>query len=172
MPISHALRALKVTFNSLHDNPSSSGSTSILCRTLGINPYLQQDGQEFWKLFIPEIDYTKLASLYSGYYEDYVREIVNERETIIDDDEEDLVASDDYGEEKKDDDEDFELASRATRHASDTKARERRRIKPFLDLSIPVAEGTRYVNIFYRVISFHSLLADAPPSNIIYPFAS
>lgn len=139
VPISHALRALKATFNSLHNNPFSSGSTSILCRTLGINPYLQQDGQEFWKLFIPEIDYNKLARLYSGYYEDYVREIVPESETRIDD--EMVVASDDYGEEKKDDGE-FESMSFA-RGAKNDKARERKRIEPFLDLSIPVAEGTR-----------------------------
>jgi ubiquitin carboxyl-terminal hydrolase 7 len=139
VPISHALRALKATFNSLHNNPSSSGSTSILCRTLGINPYLQQDGQEFWKLFIPEIDYSKLARLYSGYYDDYVREIVPESETRIDD--EMVVASDDYGEEKKDDEE-FESISIA-RGAKNDKARERKRIEPFLDLSIPVAEGTR-----------------------------
>ncbi|KAL3759353.1 hypothetical protein ACHAWU_000652 [Discostella pseudostelligera] len=134
VPISHALRALKVTFNSLHNNPSSSGSTTILCRTLGINPYLQQDGQEFWKLFIPEIDYNNLARLYSGYYEDYVREILPESETTMND--EMVVTSDDYGEEKKDDGE-FESMS-----LSRGVARERKRIEPFLDLSIPVAEAT------------------------------
>ncbi len=140
VPISHALRALKVSFNSLHDNnpSSSSGSTSILCRTLGINPYLQQDGQEFWKLFIPEIDYSKLARLYSGYYEDYVREIVTESEATIVDAE--FVASDDYGEEKKDD-MDFEYMSIARKGKND-KARERKRIEPFLDISIPVTEGS------------------------------
>ncbi len=140
VPISHALRALKVTFKSLRDNhpSSSSGSTIFLCRTLGINPYLQQDGQEFWKLFIPEIDYSKLAQLYSGYYEDYVREIVTDSETSIVDEE--FVASGDYGEEKKDD-VDFEYVSIARKGKSNA-ARERKRIEPFLDLSIPVTDDS------------------------------
>jgi len=129
-PISHALKALKVTFNSLGQR-SALGSTNILCRTLGINPYLQQDGQEFWKLFIPELDCDKLAKLYSGYFEDYVREIRPEYEV------EELVAEDDREEEKK---EDCDEAS--TQKDSENKARERVRMEPFLDLSIPVAEGT------------------------------
>ena len=54
------------------------GTTQILCRSLGINPYIQQDGQEFWKLFVPELDYTQLSELYTGYYDDYIREIVDE----------------------------------------------------------------------------------------------
>ena len=136
VPISHALQALKVVFNSLtHPSGGGSGSTTVLCRTLGINPYLQQDGQEFWKLFIPELDYNKLAKLYSGYFEDYVREIVPDEENKSGStmDEED----DFYGEEKKEEDEDKSAAV----EDGDNKARERVRTEPFLDLSIPVAEG-------------------------------
>ena len=136
VPISHALQALKVVFNSLtHPSGGGSGSTTVLCRTLGINPYLQQDGQEFWKLFIPELDYNKLAKLYSGYFEDYVREIVPDEEnksgsTMVEED-------DVYGEEKKEEDDDKSAAL----EDGDNKARERVRTEPFLDLSIPVAEG-------------------------------
>eukprot|EP00986_Skeletonema_menzelii_P018827 scaffold26730_cov162-Skeletonema_menzelii.AAC.7 len=109
-PISIALRSLQHTFSSLSRAPSS-GTTNILCRALGINPYVQQDGQEFWKLFIPEVDYDQLSQLYSGYFEDYVREI--------------LPGSGIDG----------------AGHTTDTQPRERVRTEPFLDLSIPVAEG-------------------------------
>ena len=106
-PISIALRSLQHTFGTLGGS-STSGSTNILCRALGINPYIQQDGQEFWKLFIPEVDYSKLTDLYSGYFDDYVREVTP-------------VAENDNN--------------------TGTNPRERIRTEPFLDLSIPVAEG-------------------------------
>ena len=137
VPISQALRALKVTFNSLGNSSSSSGSTSVLCRTLGIDPYVQQDGQEFWKLFIPEIRHDQLARLYGGYFEDYVREILPESEVPTD--EELVMAAEDYGEEKKDEEE-FNVFS--TNGAENIKARERIRKELFSDLSIPVSEGT------------------------------
>ena len=112
VPISQALRALQQTFGSLS---RSTGTTTVLCRALGINPYLQQDGQEFWKLFIPELDFPKMAELYSGHFVDYLREVVVDDEDCA-------------GEEKKSDD--------------DASApRERIKNEPFLDLSIPVAEG-------------------------------
>jgi len=137
-PISQALRALKVTFNSLGNSSSSSGSTSVLCRTLGIDPYVQQDGQEFWKLFIPEIRHDQLARLYGGYFEDYVREILPESEVPTD--EELVMAAENYGEEKKEEEE-FNVSS--TNGAENIKARERIRKELFSDLSIPVSEGTR-----------------------------
>jgi len=113
IPISSALRALQHTFSTL--SRQSSGTTNVLCRALGINPYLQQDGQEFWKLFVPEVDYDGLAELYSGHFDDYIREkIVNDEH---------------FEEEKKEED------------VSAVKPRERVRKEPFLDLSIPVAEG-------------------------------
>jgi len=113
VPISQALRALQHTFDSL--SRPTTGTTNVLCRALGINPYLQQDGQEFWKLFVPELDFPKMAELYSGHFVDYLRE-------VVDDDDECA------GEEKKSDD--------------DANApRERIKNEPFLDLSIPVAEG-------------------------------
>jgi ubiquitin carboxyl-terminal hydrolase 7 len=119
-PISPALRALQQTFKSLDPNSGhSSGSTQVLCRSLGINPYIQQDGQEFWKLFVPEVDYDKLTELYTGHYDDYIREIL---ETNIA-----------YGEEKKDDD---------NLMVEQVQPRERVRTDPFLDLSIPVTEGS------------------------------
>jgi len=113
VPISQALRALQQSFGSL--SRSTAGTTAVLCRALGINPYLQQDGQEFWKLFIPELDFPKMAELYSGHFVDYLREVV--------DDDEDCA-----GEEKKSDED-------------ATAPRERIKNEPFLDLSIPVAEG-------------------------------
>ncbi|KAL3817221.1 LOW QUALITY PROTEIN: hypothetical protein ACHAXA_009508 [Cyclostephanos tholiformis] len=119
LPISQALRALQVTFNSLDSSPSSSGTTSVLCRTLGINPYVQQDGQEFWKLFIPEIRYDQLERLWRF-------------------DEELAMAVEDYGEEKKDED-DLKISS--TEDVKNNNARERIRKELFLDLSIPVSEG-------------------------------
>ena len=137
VPISQALRALKVTFNSLGNSSSSSGSTSVLCQTLGIDPYVQQDGQEFWKLFIPEIRHDQLARLYGGYFEDYVREILPESEVPMD--EELVMAAEDYGEEKKEEEE-FNVSS--TKGADNIKARERIRKELFSDLSIPVSEGT------------------------------
>lgn len=114
-PISVALRSLQHTFSTL-GRGSASGTTNILCRALGINPYVQQDGQEFWKLFIPEVDYDKLSQLYSGYFEDYVREILP-------------VTTAEDGEEV------------TTDRESNSSPRERVRTEPFLDLSIPVAEG-------------------------------
>ncbi|KAL7538524.1 hypothetical protein ACHAWF_006115 [Thalassiosira exigua] len=125
VPLSLALRALQRTFATL-DETSSSGTTHVLCRTLGINPYVQQDGQEFWKLFVPEVDFEELSGLYGGYFEDYVREIVPELE-------------DEYesgGEEKKQEEDDV-TPRKLARQAS-----ERVRKEPFLDLSIPVLEGT------------------------------
>jgi hypothetical protein len=137
VPISQALRALKVTFKSLSDNPSSSGSTSVLCRTLGIDPYVQQDGQEFWKLFIPEIHYDQLARLYRGYFEDYVREILTESQVPMD--VELVMAAEDFEEEKKEEEE-FNVYS--TKGAESIKARRRIRKELFSDLSIPVSEET------------------------------
>jgi ubiquitin carboxyl-terminal hydrolase 7 len=135
LPISQALRALKITFNSLDSSLSSSGTTSVLCRTLGINPYIQQDGQEFWKLFIPEIRYDQLERLYSGYFEDDVREILPDGEESAG--EELTMAVEDYGEEKKDED---DIIASSTEGVKTHKARERIRKELFLDLSIPVSE--------------------------------
>jgi ubiquitin carboxyl-terminal hydrolase 7 len=120
-PISNALRALQHTFVSLtprNGQSASSGTTQALCRSLGINPFIQQDGQEFWKLFVPELNYDKMTQLYSGYFDDYVREILPESD------------NDSNCEEKKDKEGD---------HVG--KPRERVRTEQFLDLSIPVAEG-------------------------------
>jgi ubiquitin carboxyl-terminal hydrolase 7 len=126
-PISQALRALQQTFRSLTPSSGQSvGSTQALCRSLGINPYIQQDGQEFWKLFIPEVNYSKLTQLYTGYYDDYIRELIPQ-----------ISIENEFWEEKKDDD---DLVVRM--EDEEFKPRERVRTDPFLDLSIPVTEGT------------------------------
>jgi ubiquitin carboxyl-terminal hydrolase 7 len=52
-------------------------STSTLCKNLGINPYEQQDSQEFWKLLLPEIDCQELTNLYKGKYETYIAALDN-----------------------------------------------------------------------------------------------
>lgn len=49
-----------------------STSTSIFCRSLGINVYEQQDSQEFWKLLLPELNHGPLTDLYRGHYENYI----------------------------------------------------------------------------------------------------
>jgi len=127
--ITDALRGLQKTFKSLDNNSpySTSGNTDVLCRILGIDPYVQQDGQEFWKLFIPEIEYDKLANLYSGHYEDYVREILTDTEIM--NQEEALMAVD----------EEFVPAELEVKK---DKAQERISTVVFSDLSIPVSEGT------------------------------
>lgn len=126
-PISQALRALQQTFRSLiPSSGQSAGSTQALCRSLGINPYIQQDGQEFWKLFIPEVNYAKLTELYTGYYDDYIRELIPQNSI-----------EDDFWDEKKDDDDVI-----VRMEEEEFKPRERVRTDPFLDLSIPVTEGT------------------------------
>jgi len=51
---------------------SPSVSTSVLCRSLGINVYEQQDSQEFWKLLLPELEYPALVNLYRGEYESFI----------------------------------------------------------------------------------------------------
>lgn len=137
VPLSQALRALKVTFESLGNCVSSSGSTNFLCRTLGIDPNVQQDGQEFWKLFIPEIKYDRLAKLYSGQYDDYVREILPESRMSMDE-ELDMGAEEYFEEEKK---EEVMFVSSKT-EVENLKAQERVSSVMFSDLSIPVAEGT------------------------------
>jgi ubiquitin C-terminal hydrolase len=75
-----AMLGLAHVFSNMQQNnsPSSSTSTStptttrVLCQVLGINPYEQQDSQEFWKLLLPELKSTPLVDLYQGAYEDYV----------------------------------------------------------------------------------------------------
>ena len=46
--------------------------TTVLCRTLGISVWEQQDSQEFWKLLLPEFQLPQLVDLYQGSYEGYI----------------------------------------------------------------------------------------------------
>lgn len=82
------------------------------------------------------MDFSKLAQLYSGFFEDYVREIAPERSVETT---EEMTSEYDYGEEKKDDE---GHASTVETKRNITKAREHVRTEPFLDLSLPVSEGT------------------------------
>lgn len=45
------------------------------CMRLGIPPMVQQDSQEFWKLFLSAVRVEKLSDLYKGVYEDYISAI-------------------------------------------------------------------------------------------------
>lgn len=49
--------------------------TTVLCRTLGIAAWEQQDSQEFWKLLLPEFKLPQLVDLYQGSYEGYIAAI-------------------------------------------------------------------------------------------------
>ena len=121
-PITPALQALQQTFLSLSSRHT--GGTQSLCRSLGINPYIQQDGQEFWKLFLPELQSEEIMELYRGSYEDYIREIVEND-------------GDDLSEDREEKKEEENFVERSEKRIP----RERVRSDPFLDLSIPVTEG-------------------------------
>jgi len=47
-------------------------STQPLTTPLGINPYEQQDSQEFFKLLLPELSHPPLTDLYQGHYSSYI----------------------------------------------------------------------------------------------------
>jgi ubiquitin carboxyl-terminal hydrolase 7 len=74
---SPALWALRRVFGDLQ---SSSGTTEqavsvsprILCQTLDIPVFEQQDSQEFWKLLLPALQLPALNDLYTGTYENYI----------------------------------------------------------------------------------------------------
>ena len=46
--------------------------TTVLCRTLGIPVWEQQDSSEFWKILLPEFQLPQLVDLYQGSYESYI----------------------------------------------------------------------------------------------------
>jgi Ubiquitin carboxyl-terminal hydrolase len=68
-----------VTLQQIFDEmkyPPSRRTTSSLrsfCQTLGINPWEQQDAQEFWKLLLPELGYEPLLALYRGTYDTFIQ---------------------------------------------------------------------------------------------------
>jgi len=65
-----ALRALGKLFESWEiQDPVSPRS---FCSVLGIQPMVQQDAQEFWKLLLPALNSTRLTDLYQGCTEDYL----------------------------------------------------------------------------------------------------
>jgi Ubiquitin carboxyl-terminal hydrolase len=45
----------------------------VLCQTLGIPTFEQQDSQEFWKLLLPALNRPDLVDLYQGSFEDYIK---------------------------------------------------------------------------------------------------
>lgn len=75
---SAALQALRVVFRDMERAAEQSSSFGvvpapfILCQTLGINVYEQQDSQEFWKLLLPVLKLPPLTDLYQGAFEDYI----------------------------------------------------------------------------------------------------
>jgi ubiquitin C-terminal hydrolase len=71
-----ALQAMRRVFqNMIQAAESQTGpvTTRILCQTLGINVFEQQDSQEFWKLLLPELHLPQLTDLYQGAFEDYIK---------------------------------------------------------------------------------------------------
>lgn len=55
---------------------STAGQQAIaprnFCMRLGIPPMVQQDSQEFWKLFLPALELEKITDLYKGSFESYI----------------------------------------------------------------------------------------------------
>lgn len=68
---STALRAMRRLFRDMHQS-AEPVRPAELCRALGINPYEQQDSQEFWKLLLPAMNLPTLTDLYQGAYVDYI----------------------------------------------------------------------------------------------------
>ena len=67
------LAALRQVFSSMLSSPLDPvSSTRILCQTLGINVFEQQDSQEFWKLLLPLLEHSSLLDVYQGAMEDYI----------------------------------------------------------------------------------------------------
>jgi len=76
-PASPALKSLGDVFKGMEaasqrDGGGQAVSTAILCRTMGIPVWEQQDAQEFWKLLLPEVQLPRLLDLYRGSYEGYI----------------------------------------------------------------------------------------------------
>jgi ubiquitin carboxyl-terminal hydrolase 7 len=76
---SPALWALRRVFGDLQSSSSTttdqktvSVSPRILCQTLDIPVFEQQDSQEFWKLLLPALQLPVLTDLYTGTYENYI----------------------------------------------------------------------------------------------------
>jgi ubiquitin carboxyl-terminal hydrolase 7 len=69
---SAALLSLQSVFRQMSQISSSATNTRNFCLALGINPYEQQDAQEFWKLLLPELNCGPLTNLYRGEYDTYI----------------------------------------------------------------------------------------------------
>ena len=71
-----ALLSLKELFEGMvqtvEENSFSVYKPFSFCKRLGIEPMIQQDSQEFWKLLLPAVESEKLSDLYKGVYEDYI----------------------------------------------------------------------------------------------------
>jgi len=65
------LQALGRVFQDMKDS-TKAATPRILCQTMGINVYEQQDSQEFWKLLLPALECPELLDLYQGAYEDSI----------------------------------------------------------------------------------------------------
>ena len=75
-PQPEAFRALKELFEGMvtaaTEESSQPYKPASFCMRLGIEPMIQQDSQEFWKLLLPAVDSEQLTDLYKGCFEDYI----------------------------------------------------------------------------------------------------
>jgi ubiquitin carboxyl-terminal hydrolase 7 len=77
---SMALLALRRVFQDMNTAAAANNNNDgrqpvaprVLCQTLGISVWEQQDSQEFWKLLLPALKLPALTDLYTGAYLDYI----------------------------------------------------------------------------------------------------
>ena len=71
--VAPGLAALASVFADMAQVPAPAAvSPALLARVLGIPVMEQQDTQEFWKLFLPTLQSSRLTDLYTGALEDYI----------------------------------------------------------------------------------------------------
>jgi ubiquitin carboxyl-terminal hydrolase 7 len=66
-----ALLSLRRVFKDMEE-ASGTVAPRVLCESLGIPVFQQQDSQEFWKLLLPAMKLAALTDLYTGSYQDYI----------------------------------------------------------------------------------------------------
>lgn len=67
-----ALQALRRVFQDMSLSDGRAVAPRVLCQSLGIPVFEQQDSQEFWKLLLPALKLPALTDLYTGAYQDYI----------------------------------------------------------------------------------------------------
>ena len=70
------LQSMQQVFQAMEHASSGVGglpvAPRILCQSLGIPVFEQQDSQEFWKLLLPALELPALTDLYQGSFEDFI----------------------------------------------------------------------------------------------------